>query len=125
MSRSTELILGIASVAMFVAMVIAVPIVVSRLPADYFVRPEEKHSLPKKIVRNVLGALLIAAGIAMLVLPGQGIITILFGLSIIDLPVKRRIFRWLLQRRGVEKAVQLLREKAGQPAFIIPAHAHA
>ena len=59
-------------------------------------------------------------GIAMLVLPGQGIITILFGLSIVDLRIKRRVLRWLLERPAIEKSVQRLREKAGQPPLVIP-----
>lgn len=120
MTRTLELVIGIASVAMFVAMLAGIPWVVSRLPADYFVRPRAKHSLPKTIARNVVGFALIALGIAMLVLPGQGILTILFGLSIVDLPMKRRLFRWLLERPGVARAVQRLRHRAGQPPLIIP-----
>jgi hypothetical protein len=122
MSRVLELVLGIVSVAMFVGMLVAIPWFVRRLPADYFVRPPPEHSLPKKVARNVLGFVLIAAGIAMLVLPGQGIITILFGLSIIDLPIKHRILRWLFERPTIQEGVQRLRAKTGQPPLIIPAH---
>jgi hypothetical protein len=122
MSRTLELTLWIATIAMFVAMLVGVPWFLSRVPADYFVRPPSKQSLPRKIARNILGFTLVAAGIAMLVLPGQGIVTILFGLSIVDLPVKRRIVRWLLERPGIEKAVQGLRAKAGKPALVIPTH---
>ena len=123
MSRTLELIIGIVSVTMFVGTLAAIPWLVRRLPPDYFVRPPPKHSLPKKIVRNVLGFALIAAGIAMLVLPGQGILTILIGLSIVDLPVKHRIMRWLLQRPKIQEGVQRLRSKAGKPPLVIPAHA--
>lgn len=123
MPRVLELTLGIVSVAMFVGMLVAVPWFVRRLPADYFVRPPPKHSLPKKIARNVLGVLLIAAGIAMLVLPGQGVITILLGLSIIDLPIKHRILRWLFERPTIQEGVQRLRAKAGKPPLVIPVHA--
>lgn len=123
MSRTTELWLGLMGVAMSIGMLIGIPWVVSRLPADYFVRPDANHALPKKILRNVVGGLIVLAGIAMLVLPGQGIITILFGLSIMALPLKRRIFRWLLQKPGVEKAVQGLRHRAGQPNLLIPTQA--
>jgi UPF0716 family protein affecting phage T7 exclusion len=77
----------------------------------------------KKIARNVLGALLIIAGIAMLVLPGQGILTILVGLSIVDLPIKHRIMRWLLQQPKVRDGIQHLRESGGKPPLVIPAHA--
>ncbi len=120
MSRTTELVLGVLSLAMFLGMLLAIPWVIRRLPADHFVRPRAKAALHKTIARNVIGTFLIAAGVAMLVLPGQGILTILLGLSIIDLPVKRRLFRWLLRRPGVAHAVQRMRERGGQPALILP-----
>lgn len=123
MSRTVELIVGIVSITMFVGTLAAIPWLIRRLPADYFVRPPPKHSLPKKIARNVLGFALIAAGIAMLVLPGQGIITVLIGLSIVDLPVKHRILQWLLGRPKIQEGVQRLRSKAGKPPLVIPKHA--
>jgi hypothetical protein len=123
MSHTVELIIGIVSVAMFVGMLLAVPWIVRRLPEDYFVRPPPEHSLPIKIGRNILGGALILAGLAMLVLPGQGILTIVFGLSIIDLPIKRRALAWLLQRPKIQKGVQTLRARAGKPALLIPTHA--
>jgi hypothetical protein len=123
MSRTVELIIGIVSITMFVGTLAAIPWLVRRLPADYFVRPPPNHPLPKKIARNLLGFTLIAAGIAMLVLPGQGIITVLIGLSIVDLPIKHRIVRWLLQRPKIQEGVQRLRSKAGKPPLIIPKHA--
>lgn len=123
MSRTVELIVGIVSITMFVGTLAAIPWLIRRLPADYFVRPPPKHSLPKKIARNVLGFALIAAGIAMLVLPGQGIITVLIGLSIVDLPVKHRIMQWLLERPKIQEGVQRLRSKAGKPPLVIPKHA--
>ncbi|HVH43633.1 MAG TPA: PGPGW domain-containing protein [Labilithrix sp.] len=123
MSRTVELIIGIVSITMFVGTLAAIPWLVRRLPADYFVRPPPKHSLAKTIARNVLGFVLIAAGIAMLLLPGQGIITILIGLSIVDLPIKHRAIRWLLQRPKIQEGVQRLRSKAGKPPLVIPAPA--
>ena len=120
MSRTPELLLAGLSLAMFLGMLVAIPWIIRRLPADHFVRPRAKAALPKTIARNVVGTLLIVAGLAMLVLPGQGILTILLGLSIVDLPVKRRIFRWLLRRPGVAHAVQRMRERGGQPALILP-----
>ncbi len=123
MLRTVEVIIGIVSITMFVGTLAAIPWLVRRLPADYFVRPPPKHALHKKIARNVIGFALIAAGIAMLVLPGQGIITVLFGLSIVDLPVKHRIMRWLLQQPKVQQGVQRLRSKAGKPPLVIPQQA--
>ena len=122
MARTLELIVAIASIVMFVGTLAAIPWLVRRLPADHFVRPPPKHSLPKMIARNVLGFILIAAGIAMLVLPGQGVLTILLGLSIVDLPIRQRVFRWLLMRPKVVEVMLGLRARAGKPPLVIPEH---
>ncbi|MBX3262569.1 MAG: hypothetical protein KIS78_10480 [Labilithrix sp.] len=123
MTRPLELLIGIVSVAMFVGTLVAIPWFVRRLPADHFVRPPPQRSLAKRIAQNLLGVAFIAAGIAMLFLPGQGVVTILIGLSIVDLPVKHRVMRWLLQRPAIQEGVQRLRARAGKPPLVIPSHA--
>lgn len=120
MSHTVELIIGIVSITMCVGTLAAIPWLVRRLPADYFVRPPPRRSLPKKVARNATGLALVLAGAAMLVLPGQGIITILLGLSIVDWPIKHRVVGWLLQRPRIEQGVQRLRVKAGKPPLMIP-----
>lgn len=120
MSPKVELVIGIASAAMFVGTIAAIPWFVSRLPADYFVKPPPEHTLAKKIARNVLGFALIAAGVAMLVLPGQGILTILIGLSIVDLKAKHSIMRRILRQPSIQNAMQKIRTSAGRPPLIIP-----
>ncbi|MBX3219481.1 MAG: hypothetical protein KF795_03110 [Labilithrix sp.] len=123
MVRTLELVIGIVSVAMFVGTLAALPWFVRRLPADHFVRPPPKRGLARRIAQNLVGSTFIAAGIAMLVLPGQGIVTILIGLSIVDLPIRRRAVRWLLRQPAIEQAVQRLRERDGKPPLVIPEHA--
>ncbi len=53
---------------------------------------EEVHGV-KRILRVVLGVILVITGIAMLVLPGQGILTIIVGLNLIkpDNPIVKWI----------------------------------
>jgi hypothetical protein len=120
MSRTVELIIGFASVTMFVGTIAAIPWLVRRLPEDYFVRPPPNRPLPLRIARNVLGFALVAAGIALLVLPGQGVLTILIGLSILDLPIKDRMIRRILQHPKILEAVQHARAKAGKPPLVVP-----
>jgi len=116
--------LFIASAVMFVASLALIPVVVVRLPADYFARPQRSrrfsgsHPVARiawTIGKNLLGVVFVAAGIAMLVLPGQGILTIVLGLALLDLPGKFRLVRWLVRRRAVTKAINALRAKAGRP----------
>jgi hypothetical protein len=109
------------SIVLFIAGVIAGPLVIARLPADYFVRPERepvRHPVLRaalRVMRNVLGGLLILAGIAMLVLPGQGVLAILVGISLISFPGKRKLQRRLLGLPALRRVVASIRRRAGQP----------
>ena len=119
---TTIIILGITSVFTFIGTLIVVPVLVVRLPADYFAHPGRRrkpwlavHPVLRILLlvgKNVLGVILVGAGILMLVLPGQGILTILIGLTLIDFPGKFVFERWLVTRPAVLKSVNWLRLKA-------------
>lgn len=103
------------------------PWLLGRLPEDYFLRTRRERlagSYGKTalwLARNALGALLILVGVAMLVLPGQGLVTILAGIVVADVPGKRRLALWVLRRRGVSTAVDWLRARNGKPPLLLPA----
>lgn len=120
--RAVEVALLAVSFVMFVGSAAAVPWLIRKLPPDHFVRPPRRHSLMTKILRNGLGAAIVALGILMLFLPGQGILAILIGISILDLDAKHRLIRWLLGKKKIQEAVQQLRAKAGKPPLVIPQH---
>ncbi len=50
----------------------------------------------------------------MLVLPGQGIITLLVGLMLLEFPGKQRLLQRVLGQRQVLRAVNRLRQRAGR-----------
>ena len=57
----------------------------------------------------------------MLVLPGQGILTILVGFTLLDFPGKFRLQRWIVTRRGVLESINWVRKKAGrEPLALVP-----
>lgn len=120
--------LGGLSVATLVVSAIVLPLVVVRIPANYYARPANQGRSDKPafvrwgiaIVRNVLGVTLILAGIAMLALPGQGLLTILAGLACVSVPGKRRFEIRILRAPGVIHAVRWLREKAGVRPLELP-----
>jgi hypothetical protein len=122
----------VASVAMFVSGVVGVPLLIARLPADYFVRPRRRvadtqHPLLRALrntVQNLLGGFLLFAGIAMLFLPGQGVLTILVAVSLLEFPGKRRLQRRLLALPGVQRVVQAIRHRAGVPPLQLERHPH-
>ncbi len=121
---------GGVSLAMFVGSLLALPVLVSRIPRDYFV--DQRRHLSKThrfhpvvwglliAAKNLLGLVLIVAGIAMLVLPGQGLLTILIGISLMDFPGKYTLERWLVARPGVFKAINWLRARCGEEPLARP-----
>jgi archaellum biogenesis protein FlaJ (TadC family) len=116
--------LAAASVVTFVGSLIVVPMLVARIPADYFShekRPRSRldgQSPPVRLVlvfiKNVMGVLLMFGGLAMLVLPGQGLLTLLIGLMLIDLPGKYRFEKWLVSRKRIASGINWLRRRAGR-----------
>jgi hypothetical protein len=67
----------------------------------------------------VIGFVLLAAGIAMLVLPGQGILTMLIGISLVDFPGKRQLERKLIGQPAVLNAINKMRQRFGQPPLTV------
>jgi hypothetical protein len=117
------------SAASFVIALVTVRVFVVRIPPDYFVvdRREaapaaDRHAIRRALPRlgkNLLGCTLIAAGLAMLVLPGQGVLTILVGVMLLDFPGKLRLGRWMVARRPVHQSINWLRRRAGRAPLVL------
>jgi hypothetical protein len=116
--------LTIISIVTFVGSLLGMPAIVNRLPSDYFARdPALRGPAPHpvlRILRNVFGLALVLGGIAMLVLPGQGLLTILIGLGLMDFPGKWRLMRWFVGRPGVLKALNWIRRRGNKPPMMPP-----
>ncbi|BCO08334.1 hypothetical protein GF1_07100 [Desulfolithobacter dissulfuricans] len=120
--------LGLLSVATFVVSLVLIPWLIARLPEDYFIwhrrKVEERRqhhpalTILLLFVKNCLGLALLAAGLTMLVLPGQGILTMVLGLSLMDFPGKQRLISWCLKNRKVRDALNWVRKKTGRREFI-------
>ncbi len=119
---------AVSSVFMFVGTLIAIPIILMRLPADYFdtriPRPwmENHHPVLRllgHIVKNVVGAVFLFAGFLMLFLPGQGLLTMLIGLSLIEFPGKRRVEAKIVGQSTVLSTINAMRAKFGKPPLIM------
>jgi len=110
---------SVASVVLLVVSILLVPIVIRRLPADHFIATERPPRSWQRILWvNLGGWLLIVAGIFMLVLPGQGLLSILLGLQCVDLPGKRRLEMALLRRPAIRRAVDWIRTRKGHAGFV-------
>ncbi len=116
--------LFILSLVSFVASVIAIPLILVRLPRDYFTERhprtwlKEHHPVIRVTaltLKNLLGVILLLGGLAMLVLPGQGLLTMLIGVSLVDFPGKRALERSIIGRPPVLHTINRLRKKFHQP----------
>jgi hypothetical protein len=107
-----------------------VSFIMVRIPADYFQkdRPRDLWSDRHPAVRflglfakNVLGVLLVALGILMSIpgVPGQGILTILLGVMLLDFPGKSNLEHKLVSRPPVLKAINKLRHRFGKPSLVL------
>ncbi|OYP38553.1 hypothetical protein CGZ80_01665 [Rhodopirellula sp. MGV] len=101
-----------------------VPWLVIRMPPDYFIRPRASASYTQwrypifrwivKVAKNIFGVILLILGIAMLVLPGQGLLTMAAGILLMDFPGKRRFERWLVRRPAILRSANWMRRRAGR-----------
>lgn len=121
---------GGASLVVFVAALVIVPLIVVRIPPEYFAdrrRPgmyriynySKSVWLLLMVVKNAAGVVLVLAGIAMLVLPGQGVLTILFGIALMNFPGKFQLERWVVSRRPVLRLINGLRRRRGSPPLVL------
>lgn len=120
--------LALLSLVSLVLVAVAVPWVVVALPPDYFTRDEragvelwDRHPLLRALiiaVKNVLALLFIVIGLALLFLPGQGVLTIIVGVLLLDFPGKYRFERWLMCRPRIQHLFNRLRGRAGKPPFV-------
>jgi hypothetical protein len=119
-----------ASVATFALTPIVAGWALVRLPRDYFTnehrRPlgswTRKPALRVALLagKNVLGVVLIVAGLLMLLVPGQGLLTIAVGLVLTDFPGKFRLERWIAKRPSVWRSINWLRRRAGREPLVQP-----
>jgi Na+/H+ antiporter NhaD/arsenite permease-like protein len=109
------------SVVSLVLAIVLLPRIVARLPADYFKsRHRQRQHRSKggwvlRIGKNLLGLAFVGLGILLLVLPGQGVLTLLIGVLLLDFPGKHALERWLVMRPGIRRFLDKMRVKRGKP----------
>ena len=108
------LLAGVYAIVIFMA--------IARMDADYFMRSEAARDswryrytglwLVIRVIKNLLGVLL--------VLPGQGILTILIGISLLEFPGKRRLELAIVKRPSIRRAIDRIRERSGTEPLNLP-----
>ena len=120
----------VAAVATFVGSLAAAGVALLFLPTDFFVRhsepqltrPQSVGGWAWRIGHNIAGVVILIAGIVMIFTPGQGLLSILLGLILIDFPGKHAVVRRILRNGKVVAAANRWRAKFGKPALEHPNH---
>ena len=117
-----------ASAIGFVGTLFAIPMILVRLPADYFDTRTPRHWMKDHhpalrllglIAKNVIGIVFLLAGFAMLFLPGQGVLTMLIGISLMDFPKKRELEAKMVGQPTVLGVINSMRHKFGKPPLTL------
>lgn len=118
------------SLLLFIGSLILIPVLIARMRTDYFVTPDPDGEtwfghhpatrIAAQVLKNSVGVLLLMAGLAMMVLPGQGIITLLVALSLLDFPRKRQLELCIVRQSKVNRAINWIRNRSGRPPIQVP-----
>ena len=120
--------LTVASAVGFIGSLIAIPLILVRLPADYFDTRTPRHwmkdhhpllRLVGLVVKNLIGAVFLLAGFAMLFLPGQGLLTMLIGISLMDFPRKRELEAKMVGQPTLLGGINMMRQKFHKPPLTL------
>ena len=126
-----QIALGIAAFLISIAVSFgAIVLVMVKIPENYFSSHYVQDFMPGSswavrwgavIAKNVAGALLILLGIVLALpgVPGQGLITILLGLILLDIPGKRPIESRIIKRPAVLSAINKLRHRYNKPPLVM------
>lgn len=121
--------LTLFSVITFFMSLLFIPWIISRLSPTYFLKLTKTQSVRGTasgrsllliVLQNILGIIVLIAGIAMLFLPGQGLLTILLGLLLISLPGKKKMIISLIARPGIRNSMDWIRKKSAKQPFLWP-----
>ena len=114
----------------FSANLALVSFILVKIPADYFQDSEKDKFLAHKsqfvrvlaiIGKNLAGVLLVVLGILLSLpgVPGQGVLTILLGIMLLDFPGRRRLERRIVSGPKVNNAINKLRRRFNKPPLVI------
>ena len=129
MNSDLLFLLGSLSIFILIISVFMMVLIISFLPEDYF-KSENRNLISSVqnsrypllkllflITKNFFGVLLLLSGILMLVLQGQGILTIITGLVFMDYPGKYKFERKLLRQKGVINSINWIRSRLSKPSL--------
>jgi hypothetical protein len=109
---------------------VSIAVVMVKIPENYFSSHYQQDFLPNSrwavrwgvvIAKNIYGVFLVLLGIVLSLpgVPGQGILTILLGIIMLDIPGKRPFEARIIKRPTILAAVNNLRARYNKPPLIL------
>ena len=116
-------------VTLAISFAVALTVLV-RLPPDYFCTPRTRMAQDAghgiffaigAVLKNLLGVALILIGVILSVpgLPGQGLLTVLAGVFLLDFPGKHSFLYKVVGRPLLLQSINRLRTKFSQPPLVV------
>ena len=107
-----------------------VSLILVKLPADHFSKDRKTKlwdgkspalNIAKVVGKNILGVFLVALGIVLSLpgVPGQGLLTILLGIMLLDFPGRERLEQKLLSKPAIVNTINRLRGRFGKPPLVL------
>lgn len=127
--RGVAIGVGIFLVTFFANLAL-VSFILVKIPPDYFKQSNPSTFLESQspvvrvlaiIAKNLLGVVLVFVGILLSLpgVPGQGVLTILLGIMLLDFPGRRRFERWIVGWPKVFNGVNKLRQRFDKPPLVL------
>jgi hypothetical protein len=113
-------------VVSFLANLGIVSLILVKLPANHFSKSRKTKfwsgqrpamHAAKVIGKNIAGVLLVALGVVLSIpgVPGQGLLTILLGIMLLDFPGRDRLEQKLLSKPSIVNTINGLRKRFDKP----------
>jgi len=126
-----EILLGVGVFILSLAFSFAsIAVVMVKIPENYFSTHYQQDFMPGSpwfvrwgavIAKNLFGVFLVCLGLVLSLpgVPGQGILTILLGLIMLDIPGKRPLEARIIKRPAVLAAINDLRARFKKPPLVM------
>jgi len=129
-TRQNVLIVALLFVVTFAISLAVVSYILVKIPRDYFRQDNprqfwiDRHPAVRLLgvfAKNLLGVILVVLGIVMSIpgVPGQGILTILLGIMLLDFPGKRTLEYKLVSKPKVLSTINKLRHRFGKDGLVL------
>jgi len=127
--KNEIIVLAWLSIGLLFISIAIIPFIVIKIPENYFnqryrikVSKQSNHPFVAQVftgLKNILGFIVVVLGILMLILPGQGILTILIGLFLMNFPGKYRLERRIVSQPHILKSLNWIRSKANKAPLMV------